>query len=96
MLVTNIEYDLEAVNAYGTNYSSPASLTVISVPGQDIAWGPATVITGDSDLSTNGVYFDAFIPLLPAPLTADGVTFNAPTNLDTSMWNDFLRRYFWK
>jgi hypothetical protein len=32
---------------------------------------------------TNGVYFDAFIPLLPASLTADGVNFNAPTNLDT-------------
>jgi hypothetical protein len=83
MLVSNIEYDLEAINAYGTNYSTPASLTVVPVPGQNIVWGPATVITGDADLLTNGVYFDAFIPLLPASLTADGVNFNAPTNLDT-------------
>ncbi len=83
MLATNVEYELQAINAYGTNYSTPASLTVLPVPGQNIAWGPATVITGDADLLTNGVYFDAFIPLLPTPLTADGVTFNAPTNLET-------------
>jgi hypothetical protein len=83
LLATNVEYELEAINAYGTNYSTPASLTVLPVPGQNIAWGPATVIAGDADLLTNGIYFDAFIPLLPAPLTADGVTFNGPTNLDT-------------
>jgi len=50
---------------------------------QNIAWVPATVITGDSNLATNGVYFDAFIPLLPSSLSADGITFNAPTTTDS-------------
>ncbi len=45
--------------------------------------GPGDRDNGDANLVTNGVYFDAFIPLLPASLTADGVTFNAPTNLET-------------
>ncbi len=30
------------------------------VPAQNIAWGPATGITGDANLSTSGVYLDAF------------------------------------
>jgi hypothetical protein len=83
MLVTNVEYYLVAANTYGTNHSTTATLTVIPAPVQNIAWGSATPITGDANLLTNGVYFDAFIPLLPSPLTADGVTFNAPTGSDT-------------
>ncbi len=50
---------------------------------QNIAWGGSTVITGDANLSTNGTYFDAFIPLAPGSLTADGVTFHAPTGTDS-------------
>src|SRR5580658_2465152 len=50
---------------------------------QNIAWGPASVITGDTNLATNGVYFDAFIPLLPSSLSADGISFNAPTTTDS-------------
>ena len=37
---------------------------------QNIAWVGPTVITGDANLLTNGTYFDAFIPLAPASLTA--------------------------
>jgi hypothetical protein len=77
------EYRLAASNAFGFADSSPATLTVVPAPPDNINWGPATVITGDSDLATNGVYFDAFIPLLPSPLSADGITFNAPTATDT-------------
>ncbi len=50
---------------------------------QNIAWVGPTVITGDTNLLTNGTYFDAFIPLAPASLSADGVTFHAPTTTDS-------------
>ncbi|HWY32767.1 MAG TPA: discoidin domain-containing protein, partial [Candidatus Acidoferrum sp.] len=50
---------------------------------QNIAWVGPTVISGDANLVTNGTYYDAIIPLAPASLTADGVTFNAPTGTDT-------------
>jgi hypothetical protein len=79
-LVTNVLYYLQAINAYGSNHSTAAALTVIPVPVQNIFWDDAQIITGDDNLLTNGIYFDAMIPLLPAPLTADGVTFNAPTS----------------
>jgi hypothetical protein len=77
------EYRLAASNAFGFADSSPATLTVVSAPPDNINWGPAAVITGDSDLATNGIYFDAFIPLLPSQLSADGITFNAPAAMDS-------------
>ena len=52
-----------------------------SLRAQDIVWGPATGITGDNDLITNGVYLDALLPNPSAgsALAADGITFNICT-----------------
>lgn len=94
LAVTNVEYYLLATNAFGTNSSTPASLTVVPVPAQGITWGAATGITGDNNLLTNGVYVDAFIPdttssvVTGGPLTADGVTFNVATSSSTSSGSD--------
>jgi len=60
-----------------------AGLGGLAASAQNIAWSGAATITGDANLATNGLYFDAFIPLVPASLTADGVIFNAPTGGDT-------------
>jgi hypothetical protein len=81
-LVTNYEYSLTSVNAYGTNHSTPATLTVLSVPPQTINWGPAIGITGDNSLQTNGNYLDAYVPdtTLSSSLTVDGIVFNASTS----------------
>jgi hypothetical protein len=56
---------------------------------QDIAWGPATGITGDANLAA-GNYFDAFIPNqdTPAPLTADNITFNVDTIVSSTSTSD--------
>jgi hypothetical protein len=89
-VVTNIEYYLQSENAYGTNQSSPASLTVLATPPQTIAWGAATGITGDNSLLTNGVYVDAFIPNteVTSGLSVDGITFNAATSSSGSGGSD--------
>jgi hypothetical protein len=81
-VITNVEYYLMSVNAYGTNHSTPATLTVLSVPPQTINWGPAIGITGDNSLQTNGTYVDAYIPdtTLSSGLTVDGVVFNSSTS----------------
>ncbi len=82
-LVTNVQYYLRATNTYGTNHSSAATLTVVLPPSPDIVWGSATGITGDANLLTNGVYFDALMPnsgISPAPV-ADGITFNVAVSL---------------
>jgi hypothetical protein len=81
-VVTNYEYSLTSVNAYGTNHSTPATLTVLSVPPQTINWGPAIGITGDNSLQTNGTYLDAYIPdtTLSSSLVVDGVIFNISTS----------------
>ena len=78
LAVNNVEYYLTSVNAFGSNNSSPASLTVLSTPPQTIIWGPATGIIGDKSLVTNGVYVDAFLPnpQLTSSLTVDGIAFN--------------------
>jgi hypothetical protein len=87
VLVTNVEYWLVASNANGSTHSTAAILTVVPAPAQSIYWEGAAIITGDQDLITNGVYFDAFIPnptlAGTSPLVADGITFNTPTGLDT-------------
>jgi hypothetical protein len=94
LAVTNVEYYLLASNAYGTNNSSPASLTVIPVPPQTITWGPTTGITGDNNLLTNGIYVDAFIPntsssvVSAGALAADGITFNVATSSSASGGSD--------
>ena len=81
-VVSNIEYYLMASNAYGTNHSTPASLTVVATPPQTINWGPAIGITGDNSLETNGTYVDAYIPdtQLTSGLTVDGIVFNSSTS----------------
>lgn len=81
-VITNYEYSLTSVNAFGTNHSTPATLTVLSVPPQTINWGPAIGITGDNSLQTNGTYLDAYIPdtTLSSSLTVDGVVFNVSTS----------------
>jgi len=89
-VITNYEYYLKSVNAFGTNHSSPATLTVLSVPPQTISWGPAIGITGDNSLQTNGTYVDAYIPdpTLSSSLTADGVVFNASTSSSSTGGSD--------
>jgi lysophospholipase L1-like esterase len=79
----NYEFQVIVTNNTLNVTSAPVTVTIFAPPAQSIVWGVATVITGDANLLTNGVYFDAFIPLLPSPLTADGVTFHAPTGTDT-------------
>ncbi|HXC35938.1 MAG TPA: hypothetical protein VNV43_08680 [Candidatus Acidoferrales bacterium] len=89
-IVSNVEYYLLASNAYGTNHSSPASLTVLATPPQTINWGPAIGITGDNSLQTNGTYVDAYIPdtQLASGLTADGVVFNSSTSSSSTTGSD--------
>ena len=89
-VITNYEYYLTSVNAYGTNHSSPASLTVLSIPPQTISWGPAIGITGDNSLQTNGDYLDAYIPATPlaASLTVDGIVFNSSTSSSGTSGSD--------
>lgn len=91
-VVTNVEYYLQAANAYGTNHSTPASLSVLLTPPQTITWGVAMGITGDNSLSTNGVYVDAFIPNteVTAGLTVDGITFNSATSSSGTGGSDGL------
>jgi hypothetical protein len=91
-VVTNVEYYLQAANAYGTNQSTAASLTVAATPPQTITWGAATGISGDNSLLTNGVYVDAFIPNteLGSGLSADGITFNSATSSSSSGGSDGL------
>jgi hypothetical protein len=89
-VVTNYEYCLTSVNAYGTNHSTPSPLTVLSVPPQTINWGPAIGITGDNSLQTNGTYLDAYIPgtTLSSSLTVDGIVFNVSTSSSSTGGSD--------
>lgn len=89
-VVTNYEYTLTSVNAYGTNHSTPAILTVLSIPPQSINWGPAIGITGDNSLQTNGTYLDAYIPdtQLSSSLTVDGIVFNSSTSSSSTGGSD--------
>lgn len=88
--ITNYEYCLTSVNAYGTNHSTPATLTVVSIPPQTINWGPAIGITGDNSLQTNGTYLDAYIPdtTLSSSLMVDGIVFNASSSSSTTGGSD--------
>jgi hypothetical protein len=89
-VITNYEYYLTSVNAFGTNHSSPATLTVLSIPPQAINWGPAIGITGDNSLQTNGTYVDAYIPntTLSSSQTVDGVAFNSSTSSSGTSGSD--------
>jgi hypothetical protein len=89
-VITNYEYYLTSVNVYGTNHSSPATLTVLSYPPQTINWGPAIGITGDNSLQTNGIYLDAYIPdtTLTYSLTVDGIVFNPSTSSSSTGGSD--------
>lgn len=61
---------------------SAAALGLFALAGplraQNIDWGAAENMTGDSDIETNGVYFDA-ITIYPTSLTDNGVLFHAAT-----------------
>ena len=89
-VVSNVEYYLMASNAYGTNHSTAASLTVVATPPQTVNWGPAIGITGDNSLQTNGLYLDAYIPdtTLTSGLTADGIVFNDSTSSSSTGGSD--------
>ena len=89
-IITNYEYYLTSANAFGTNHSSPATLSVLSIPPQAISWGPAIGITGDNSLQTNGTYLDAYIPdtTLSSSLTVDGIVFNSSTSSSGSSGSD--------
>jgi hypothetical protein len=90
LVVTNVFYYLTSVNAYGTNHSSAASLTVVSLPPQTISWGPAIGIAGDNSLQTNGTYLDAYIPntTLSSSLMVDGIVFNSSTSSSSTAGSD--------
>jgi hypothetical protein len=62
---------------------------------QNINWSSPAAITGDSTLSTSGVYFDAFVPEAPASLTADGVLFNDDVSVSPSGGGDGIISYLW-
>jgi lysophospholipase L1-like esterase len=61
---------------------------------QNIAWGTAGGITGDSNLATNGAYFDAFLANTSASvvgagaLTVDGIRFNVATSNSSTTGTD--------
>jgi hypothetical protein len=88
------EYRCVASNALGSASSSAASLSVVPAPAENIAWGSVVGITGDADLVTNGVYFDAFLDntgsavVSGGALTADGITFNTATSSSTTGGTD--------
>jgi hypothetical protein len=84
------EYRCIASNADGSAASSIASLTVLPAPGESIAWGSVVGITGDNNLVTNGVYFDAFLDNTSASgaLAADGITFNVATSSSSTGGTD--------
>ena len=81
-LTNSGEYRCVASNADGSAASSIAYLAILPGPGESIAWGSVVGITGDNNLVTNGVYFDAFLDNTSASgaLAADGITFNAATS----------------
>src|ERR1700704_5346838 len=62
----------------------------VKAMAQNIAWGPATGITGNANLLTTGVYLDAFLPnkALASPRTVDGITFNVDSVVSTSVEDD--------
>lgn len=68
------------------------ALETFTAAAQNINWGSAQLITGDTNLLTNGTYFDALIPN-HGPLTADGVTFNQDTHATSTGGGDLLISY---
>jgi hypothetical protein len=73
----NYHYQLVVTNSVGSSTSSVVVVTVAAIPSapaQGVAWGQALGITGDWDVSTNGVGLCAFGMTL-APVTVNSVTF---------------------
>jgi len=64
---------------------------------QNINWSSPTGITGDANLATSGVYFDAFVPEAPTSLSlaADGVVFNDDTLATANGGGDGTISYAW-
>jgi lysophospholipase L1-like esterase len=81
-------------NGNGSSYTVLGAISVrdltAPVNTQTIAWGAATGITGDANLLTNGVYFDALMlnTSISSSPSADGVTFNVATSLGGGMFGD--------
>ena len=82
-------------NGGGSGYTVMGPILVRQTSGtntpvqQPAAWGNATGITGDANLSTNGTYFDALMPNSSvATLTVDGVTFNTAASLGGNLFGD--------
>ena len=71
-----------------------AAVTSVNVRAQNIVWGAAAGIIGDSNLATNGAYYDAFLPntstsvIGAGALTVDGIRFNVATSSSSSMGTD--------
>jgi hypothetical protein len=63
---------------------------------QNINWGSTLALTGDANLLTTGIYFDAFIPeYTGTALSADGVNFNDDTAITGSGGSDGIISYTW-
>jgi lysophospholipase L1-like esterase len=81
-------------NGNGSSYTVLGAISVrdLTMPAntKTIAWGAATGITGDANLLTNGVYFDALMlnTSISSPPSADGVTFNVATSLGGGVFGD--------
>ena len=62
----------------------------LPAPAESIAWGSVVGITGDNNLLTNGIYFDALLDNTGAggALVADGITFNAVTSSSSTGGTD--------
>lgn len=69
-------YTVTAVNSYGpSNSSNQVVLTPLATSSSLITWGAAQNMSGNSDVSTTGVLFDA-ATFYGAAVTVNGVTFN--------------------
>jgi hypothetical protein len=72
------------------------ALFSFTAPAQDINWGSPQALTGDANLLTTGVYFDAFIPeYTGTALSVGGINFNDDTAITTSGGSDGIISYDW-
>ena len=79
-------YKISATNSSG---ESANSSELSATPSRAIAWGGATRITGDTNLLTNGTYFDALIPDTgAAALTVNGMAFNVASSQGGNAYGD--------
>ncbi|HSY16711.1 MAG TPA: GDSL-type esterase/lipase family protein [Candidatus Acidoferrales bacterium] len=77
------------------NLIALAVFSSFAVSAQSIAWSGPTGVTGDANLSTNGVKYDALMlnTSAGAGLAADGISFNVATNRGGGIYGDGFITY---